>query len=125
MKLLLDTHVFLWWLSDPKLLTSAAANAIADPNNRVLISVAVLWEIAIKRAIGKLNAPIDLQQDVGRAGFDLLPIEVIHVEKTEQLPQHHRDPFDRMLVAQAMVEGATLVTRDPNISLYGVPVLPA
>jgi PIN domain nuclease of toxin-antitoxin system len=67
--------------------------------------VAVLWEIAIKRAIGKLTAPIDLQRDVERAGFHLLPISVTHVEKTEQLPLYHRDPFDRMLVAQAMLEG--------------------
>lgn len=123
MKLVLDTHVFLWWLSDPKILTPAAASAIADPRNSVLISVAVLWEIAIKRVIGKLTAPLDLKQDVHRAGFHLLPIEVIHVEKTEHLPLHHRDPFDRMLVAQAMVEGATLVTRDPHIPLYGVPIL--
>jgi PIN domain nuclease of toxin-antitoxin system len=125
MKLLLDTHVFLWWLSDPKILTPAAASAISDPQNRVLISVAVLWEIAIKRAIGKLTAPIDLQNDVQRVGFELLPIDLVHVEKTERLPMHHRDPFDRMLVAQAIVEGATLVTRDPNIPAYGVAVLVA
>jgi PIN domain nuclease of toxin-antitoxin system len=123
MKLLLDTHAFLWWISDLNLLTPAAAAAISDPQNHVSISVAVLWEIAIKRVIGKLTAPIDLQHDVHRAGFDVLPIEVVHVEKTEQLPAHHRDPFDRMLVAQAMVEGATLVTRDPRIPLYGVAVV--
>jgi PIN domain nuclease of toxin-antitoxin system len=99
MKLLLDTHTFLWWLSDPKLLSvPAAAAAIGDPQNRVLVSVAVLWEIAIKRVIGKLTAPINLQHDVQRLGFDLLPIEVTHVEQTEQLPLHHRDPFDRMLI---------------------------
>lgn len=123
MKLLLDTHVFLWWLSDPKILTPAAASAIGDPQNRVLISVALLWEIAIKRVIGKLTAPLGLPNAISRAGFDLLPIEVSHVEKTEQLPVHHRDPFDRMLVAQAMVEGATLVTRDPRIPQYGIAVL--
>jgi PIN domain nuclease of toxin-antitoxin system len=125
MTLLLDTHVFLWWLSDPKLLSPAAATAIGDPQNRVLVSIAVLWEIAIKRAIGKLSAPIDLQNDVTHGGFELLPIQVAHIEQTEQLPPHHRDPFDRMLVAQALVEGATLVTRDPKISPYGVSVLQA
>ena len=125
MKLLLDTHVFLWWLSDPKLLSSVAANAIADPQNRVLVSVIVLWESAIKRVIGKLSAPIDLQTDVTRVGFKLLAMEVAHIIATEHLPLHHRDPFDRMLVAQAKVEGATLVTRDPNMSLYGVPILTA
>ena len=125
MKLLLDTHVFLWWLSDPKLLSSAAATAIADPQNRILVSVVALWEIAIKRVIGKLSAPIDLQMDVTRAGFDLLALEVAHIVATEQLPLHHRDPFDRMLVAQAVIEGATLVTRDPNMSLYRAPILAA
>src|SRR5262249_4445771 len=108
MKFLLDTHSFLWWLSDPKLLSAAAASAIGDPNNRILVSVVVLWEIAIKRVIGKLTAPIDLQTDVARAGFELLPLDVAHIVATEKLPVHHRDPFDRMLVAQAVVEGATL-----------------
>ena len=125
MKLLLDTHVFLWWLSDPKLLTPAAASAIGDPQNRILISVVVLWEIAIKRVIGKLSAPVNLQADVGNAGFDLLPLKVTHIVMTEQLPVHHRDPFDRMLVAQAIVEEATLVTRGPNMSLYRVSILTA
>jgi PIN domain nuclease of toxin-antitoxin system len=125
MKLLLDTHAFLWWLSDPKLLATPAAAAIADPQNQVLISVAVLWEIAIKRAIGKLIAPIDFGQDVARAGFSLLPIEVSHVEKTEQLAVHHRDPFDRMLIAQAMVEGATIISRDPAFSAYPVALIVA
>jgi PIN domain nuclease of toxin-antitoxin system len=90
-----------------------------------LVSVVVLWEIAIKRVIGKLSAPIDLQTDVTRAGFELLTLEVTHIVATEQLPVPHRDPFDRMLAAQAIVEGATLVTRDPNISLCGVPILTA
>lgn len=125
MKLLLDTHAFLWWLSDPKLLTATAATAIGNPQNRILVSVASLWEIAIKRVIGKLSAPIDLQTDVARSGFDLLALEVAHIVVTEQLPLHHRDPFDRILVAQAIQEGATLVTRDPNMSLYRAPILAA
>src|SRR5436309_10451837 len=102
MKLLLDTHVFLWWLSDPKLLSLAASNAIGDPKNRILVSIVSLWEIAIKRVIGKLLAPIDLQTDVTRAGFELLPMDVAHIVATETLPMHHRDPFDRMLVAQSI-----------------------
>ena len=125
MKLVLDTHAFLWWLSDPNLLSPAAAKAIADPQNRILVSAAVLWEIAIKRAIGKLTAPVDLLVAYSIAGFDLLPISVEHIVATEQLPLHHRDPFDRMLVAQVVVEGATLVTRDARLLLYGVATIPA
>lgn len=121
MKLLLDTHTFLWWLSSPEQLTQAAATAIADPNNDVLVSLISLWEIAIKRAIGKLQAPIDLEQDVTRAGFQILSLTVTHVMATERLPLHHRDPFDRMLIAQAQLENATLVTRDPQFPPYGVP----
>jgi PIN domain nuclease of toxin-antitoxin system len=83
----------------------------------------VLWEIAIKRAIGKLTAPIDLETDVARAGFELLPLEARHIVAAEQLPLHHRDPFDRMLIAQALVESATLVTRDPNMSRYQASIM--
>ena len=126
MKLLLDTHVFLWWLvRSATSLAQSAATAIGDPQNRILVSVVVLWEIAIKRVIGKLSAPIDLEKDVTRIGFELLTLQVTHIVATEHLPMHHRDPFDRMLVAQAVVEGATLVTRDPNIMLYGVSILTA
>ena len=125
MTLLLDTHTFLWWISNPAELTSAAAKALSDPRNRVLVSVVVLWEIAIKRVIGKLVAPVDLERDVLRLGFELLPITVTHIVATEQLPLLHRDPFDRMLVAQAVVERATLVTRDPSLPPYGVAVLTA
>jgi PIN domain nuclease of toxin-antitoxin system len=111
MKVLLDTHVFLWWLDDPKKLAPAAATAIGDPQNRVLISIVSLW--------------INLQTDVTGAGFELLPLEVAHIVATESLPLHHRDPFDRMLVAQAIAESATVVTRDPNLTPYGVPILTA
>ncbi len=121
--LLLDTHTFLWWLSDPNQMTSAATDAIAEPNNRVYVSVISLWEIALKRAIGKLVAPIDITKDVAGAGFELLPLKVEHIVKSETLPLHHRDPFDRMLVAQAAVEGATIVSRDSNMSLYTSPLI--
>ena len=123
MTLLLDTHTYLWWISNPSELTTAAANALSDRQNRVLVSVVVLWEIAIKRVIGKLVAPVDLEQDVLRLGFELLPISVTHIVATEKLPLLHRDPLDRMLVAQAMVEQATLVTRDTNLPPYGVAIL--
>jgi PIN domain nuclease of toxin-antitoxin system len=126
MKVLLDTHVFLWWLDDPKKLAPAAATAIGDPQNRVLVSVVSLWEIAIKRVIGKLKAPINLHTDDSGAGFELLPLEVAHIVATESLPLHHRDPFDRMLIAQATAENATVVPRDPSLTTYGsVPILTA
>jgi PIN domain nuclease of toxin-antitoxin system len=88
--LLLDTHTFLWWLSNPGTLSPAAASIIGDPQNRVLVSVVSLWEIAIKRNIGKLTAPIDLQHDVQRAGFELLSLDVNHIVAAEQLPASSR-----------------------------------
>ena len=123
MKLLLDTHTFLWWLSDPSRLSSGASSAVGDTRNRVFISVVVLWEIAIKRSIGKLTAKLDIERVVGDSGFELLKIEVTHIAASERLPFHHRDPFDRLLVAQSIVENATLVTRDPDLLRYGAPVL--
>lgn len=123
MKLLLDTHTFLWWLSSPSQLTQVAASAIADRSNEVWVSVISLWEIAIKRAIGKLQAPINLQTDVARVGFQLLPLTVDHIVATEQLPLYHRDPFDRVLIAQAQIEAAVLVTRDPQFPPYNVPLI--
>ncbi len=123
MRLLLDTHTFLWWLSSPSQLTPLANSAIANPANEIQVSVISLWEIAIKRVIGKLQAPIDLRTDVTQAGFLLLPLTVDHIVATEQLPLHHRDPFDRILIAQAQLEGATLVSRDPHFPLYGVSMI--
>jgi len=123
MKLLLDTHTFLWWLSAPHQLSPSAAAVIGDRDNEVLVSVVTLWEIAIKRVIGKLQAPVDLQVDVERAGFQLLPLKVAHIVATELLPLHHRDPFDRVLIAQSQTESATLITRDPQFPAYGVPLI--
>jgi len=125
MKLLLDTHVVLWWLDDPLLLSPTAREAIAEPTNEVLVSAAICWEIAIKRGLGKLTAPADLRRAVQSCGFAELSITPAHALATEALPMHHRDPFDRMLVAQALAEGATLVSRDPLVAAYGVPTLTA
>jgi PIN domain nuclease of toxin-antitoxin system len=123
MKLLLDTHIVLWWLDDPALLSSDARDAIADPANDVLVSAVVAWEIAIKRGLGKLTAPPDFEAAIQSAGFETLPITVAHALATESLPPHHRDPFDRMLVAQAQFENCTIVTRDPVLAQYGVPTI--
>ncbi|MFO7908348.1 MAG: type II toxin-antitoxin system VapC family toxin [Planctomycetota bacterium] len=125
MKLLLDTHVVLWWLDDPLLLSLTAREAIADPVNDVLVSAAVCWEIAIKRGLGKLTAPADLRGALHSCDFRELHITSAHALATETLPMHHRDPFDRMLVAQAFMEGATLVSRDPMVATYRVSTITA
>lgn len=104
MKLLIDTHVLLCWLDDPALLSLAARDAIADPANDVQVSAAVVWEIVIKAGLGKLAIPLDLDDVIRRSGFRYLPVDVAHALAIRNLPNHHRDPFDRMLVAQAVVE---------------------
>ena len=124
-RLLLDTHVFLWWLADHPRLGAQAKAAIADMANPVFISAASGWEIAIKRQLGKLSAPDNLDAAVEAAGFDHLPITFFHGEQAGLLPGHHRDPFDRMLVAQAQAEGLVIVTADPKIVLYGIRTLTA
>jgi PIN domain nuclease of toxin-antitoxin system len=125
-RLLLDTHVLIWWrASDRPAISTAAYDAIADPASEVFVSVASVWEIAIKRALGKLHAPGSLTQAIGAVGFRELPIAALHAEQAGGLPLHHTDPFDRMLVAQAQAEGLTVVTRDANIPRYGIRTLMA
>jgi len=124
MRLLLDTHALLWWLADEGL-TTPAQNAIADPGNLVLVSAATAWEISIKKALGKLAAPDDLERQVQAGGFSPLPISIAHGVAAGQLPRHHEDPFDRMLIAQALADGLTIVTRDKRFDAYGVALLPA
>ncbi len=124
-RLLLDTHVVLWALAEPAKLARAARAALEDAQNDVLVSVVSAWEIAIKRAHGKLDAPGDLEAAIRMQGFEPLPLTFHHAEQAGGLPPHHRDPFDRALIAQAQAEGLILVTRDSNISLYGVRTLAA
>ncbi len=124
MKLLLDTHVLLWWLQDPALLSERARDAIEDGENLVFVSAAVAWEIGIKRALGKLQAG-DLEEAIRENRFLPLPVTVAHALAVEKLPTHHRDPFDRMLVAQAEQDGLTLVSRDSEIQRYPVSHLAA
>ena len=125
MTLLLDTHVLLWWLDDPGRLSKAAREAIRDGANPVYVSAAVAWEIAIKKALGKLDAPDDLEAAMGANRFRPLPITFRHAMAVRSLPDHHRDPFDRMLIAQALHEGFHLVNRDLEIAKYPVPQIVA
>jgi len=122
-RLLLDTRALLWWLADEGL-TDQARDAIADPNNLVMVSAASAWEISIKKALGKLAAPDDLERQIDESGFAPLSIGIAHGLAAGQLPRHHDDPFDRMLIAQAFGEALTIVTHDKRFSEYGVAVLP-
>ena len=127
MNLLLDTHVLLWWLGDPDRLTAFARKAIADPRNSVYVSATSAWEIAIKIATGKLSVPPNahswLPQAVRASQFTPLPITIEHALGVEHLPRHHADPFDRLLVSQAVAERLTVVTADSQMEPYGVPLM--
>ena len=125
MRCLLDTHVLLWWLGDDPALSKPARDAIADGANEVFVSAATIWEIVIKVALNKLTVPADFSQVLAREPFEPLAITGEHAFAVGRLPEHHRDPFDRMLIAQAMVEGMTLVSHDVALKRYGVPVLGA
>ena len=122
-RFLLDTHAFLWWLSNDSKLGLNARKAILDGRNEVYVSAATGWEISIKRALGKLDAPEDLDALVEQEGFTDLPITFFHGEQAGALPRIHADPFDRMLVAQAQAEGLTLISSDQHIKRYGVRIL--
>lgn len=122
-RLLLDTHVLLWWMGDNKALGRAARAAIGSPDNIAYISAASIWEIAIKKSLGKLTAPDDFESIVEAEGFEALPISLFHAEQAGALPPLHRDPFDRMLIAQAQAEGLTLVSQDRRLAQYGLRVV--
>ncbi|HEY7619491.1 MAG TPA: type II toxin-antitoxin system VapC family toxin [Solirubrobacteraceae bacterium] len=122
-RLLVDTHALLWWLTDDAALSTAAREAIADPANEPIVSAASVWEIAIKRSLGKLQAPEDLPALISEEGFQWLAIGVDHAWRVHGLPMHHGDPFDRLLVAQALTEGLAIITKDPWFAAYGAAVI--
>lgn len=123
MRLLLDTHILLWALLTPTRLTRPVRDALIRPANALHISVASIWEIAIKRAIGRVDAPVEtLPEALDALGIALLPIAIAHALAAAALPRHHTDPFDRMLVAQARHEGLTLVTEDAALRRYDVAI---
>lgn len=124
MRLLLDTHVYLWWLADDPRLSSAVRRAIAVPDTLVHISAASIWEIAIKQGLGRLPViQSDIVAEISENQFVELPINGRHAMRVGALPLHHRDPFDRLLVAQAQVEDLTLVSTDAALSAYDVSLL--
>ena len=126
MNLLLDTHVLLWWLDNPTtLLSEQALTTIRDPDNEIIVSVVSAWEIAIKKALGKLESPENLKEVIIDSRFELMPIDYEHAWHVKDLPLHHRDPFERLLVVQATVENLMLVTRDSWLNAYNVPTLEA
>ncbi len=122
MRLLLDTHVFLWWRDDSRRLKTSARRAIAEAQI-VFVSAATAWEAAIKAALGRLQIPDTVEAGVIDSGFEKLPIGFSHAESAARLLPHHADPFDRMLVAQAKAEGLTLVTHDRRLAPYEIEIL--
>ena len=124
-RLLLDTHTALWALTAPDTLTPSVRDAITDPRNDVYVSAVTVWEVEIKRAIGKLRAPAGFANECVVRGFDPLPIDLTHAELAGTLPLHHNDPFDRMLVAQAISEQLEVVSDDRAFHAYGVNVVQA
>ena len=125
MKLLVDSCVIVWWLRSPESLSSQARTAIADPANDVVFSAASVWEIGLKVNKGKLHMPPEFAGVLLSDGFSSLSVTVAHTSRALMLPTVHQDPFDRILIAQALEEGLVIVTRDPTIQQYPLPVLVA
>ena len=124
MRLLVDTHVFLWWVEGDRALPVKARAALADPENECLISLVSAWELAIKASLGKLKLALPVKryivENVAANGFRMLDIDIAHVGRVETLASHHGDPFDRLLIAQALEEDLPVVTADPIFRKYGV-----
>lgn len=124
MNLFLDTHIVLWWLDDNPQLSIPARHGIMDTGNVIIVSAAVIWEIRIKQALGKLQIDPGFYKVIQQQGFELLPITADHAFAVGNLPTHHRDPFDRIIIAQTIFEGFTLVTHDDIFQKYGIPIFP-
>ena len=124
MNLLLDTHILLWWLADDPRLPRQAQWVVTDPDTAVYVSAATVWEMAVKRSLGRLEVPDGLTEVLEVHRFAPLAISFDHAVAAGALPHHHRDPFDRMLIAQAQVESLTVVSVDAAFSAYAVDLLP-
>ena len=123
MKLLLDTHALLWWLFDDSRLPENARIAIGSNKNTVFFSVASIWEISIKKALGKLRLPDEFYSALAQSGFQKLVIDIEHARMIEKLPLHHHDPFDRILIAQAVCGNLHLLSKDSQLADYGVGII--
>ena len=121
----LDAHVLLWWWADDDRLGDPARRSIADPANSVVVSAGTVWEIAVKQAAGRLGAPRNLLETLEAERFDVVPVTGQDAVAAAELPLHHRDPFDRLLVAQALRLDALVISNDRAVSMYGAHVLPA
>ncbi|PKG99134.1 type II toxin-antitoxin system VapC family toxin [Paraglaciecola sp. MB-3u-78] len=124
-RILLDTHTLIWWMNGDQALGEFALEFIANENNQVYVSAASVWEMSIKRQLGKLECPVDLDSVIESLGFSKLPISIFHSEQAGQLPIHHKDPFDRMLIAQAQAEGLQIITKDEHFPSYGISLIDA
>jgi PIN domain nuclease of toxin-antitoxin system len=123
LRFLLDTHALLWWFGDDPRLSSEARDTIGDSQSSVYVSAATVWEMSIKQNLGKLKVPNDIKEKLKHYNFQSLSISLDHGIVAGELPRHHGDPFDRMLIAQAQIENLTLVTRGQDILKYDVPTL--
>ena len=122
-RILIDTHVLLWWLAEPERLQPDHVELLEDPENTVEVSVCSLFEITIKKSVGKLVFNENLEDVLNENGFDLLPINFNHLHQYGELPEFHKDPFDRMLIAQAISEQIPVISYDTNFKRYGVNLL--
>jgi len=122
-RLLLDTNALLWWRYEPPRLPARASDQIRDPDNDIVISVASLWEIAIKRGLGKLQFLEDFEEVMADEEFDLLAVTYNHLRVLGELPLHHRDPFDRLLISQSLAERIPIITSDRAFAAYSVEIV--
>jgi PIN domain nuclease of toxin-antitoxin system len=122
MRFLLDTHILLWWLANAPNLSANIRDVISNPNNICFVSAVTIWEITIKNSLGKLRQPDDLLAVLQDNRFQILDISAVHCLQVGSLPLHHKDPFDRLLISQALIEGLTLISVDEKFKLYDVPL---
>jgi len=120
LKVLLDTHILVWWLADAKELVAEARAVIGAPSNVVFVSAVSVWELRIKEALGKVKLPADFAEVLEAQPFERLAMTMTHAHALKRLPMHHRDPFDRMLITQAHSDGLTLLTHDEVVGAYGI-----
>lgn len=125
MEYLLDTHALLWWFSNPRLLSEESRNIIHDTRNLIFVSSVSTWEIVIKRSLGKLKVPNRIFELIQEEHFYELSISIAHTKALATLPDHHHDPFDRLLIAQAITEDFTLITRDKVMKKYALSIVEA